>query len=415
MWQFVHRNRQRVVIVGGNFAGLSAASKLSRRFDVTVIDPLQNFEWTPNIHEILSGVKSENGLLLSRSKILQRLGHQFLQDSVSNISIEDNLVHTQAGIQLPYDYCVVATGGERQTYGAAGAEENSFPFLAVHHIRAIKKRLSTLLDRQDKVNVAIVGGGVSGVEALGELLRHDPFHARLNLTLVEAGARILPSLPHQLDTDIRQYFKKYNVALSLGAAVTSLSTDEVELSNGSSVAADLTIWAAGVKPPELLVRSGLLKQGDNWAPTKQTLQSQYADNVFVIGDVGELPKPIRKQAYFAIEMGESAARNIQLLARSRPLKCFKPVNKPMLIAFGAIDTYLVVGNTVVAGKVLAAAKEGIFQLSMFRLGLPLGFIDTQFNTSLRFFTSVKRIFLPELLSLQKIKSLKGVRVLTSNP
>ena len=123
MWQFVHRNRQRVVIVGGNFAGLSAASKLSRRFDVTVIDPLQNFEWTPNIHEILSGVKSENGLLLSRSKILQRLGHQFLQDSVSNISIEDNLVHTQAGIQLPYDYCVVATGGERQTYGAAGAED----------------------------------------------------------------------------------------------------------------------------------------------------------------------------------------------------------------------------------------------------------------------------------------------------
>jgi len=411
MWKTAHKNRQKVVVVGGNFAGLSAASRLSKKFDVTVIDPLEHFEWTPNIHEILSGVKSEHGLRLSRSKILQRLGHQFLQDSVSNISTTSSLVHTSGEKQLKYDYCIVATGGERQTYDAVGAEDHSFPFLAVHHIRAIKDRLSLLLQQQDTVNVAIVGGGVSGVEALGELLRREPFRARLNLTLVEAGPRILPGLPRQLDKDIRQHSKKHNVAIRLDAAVTSLSCNEVQLSNGETVAADVTIWAAGVKPPELLVRSGLLKHGDNWAPTRQTLQSRYADNVFVIGDAGELPTPIRKQAYFAIDMGEIAARNIWLLARSRPLKSFKPLKKPMLIAFGDIDTYLVVGDTVVAGKALAAVKEGIFQLSMFRLGSPLGLIDTQVNASLRFLTSVKQLVLPELLSLHKIKGFRGVRVL----
>ncbi|NNF15711.1 MAG: NAD(P)-binding protein, partial [Gammaproteobacteria bacterium] len=51
-------SKSHVVIVGGNFAGLVAASRLARRFDVTVVDPRADFEWTPNIHELISGVKS---------------------------------------------------------------------------------------------------------------------------------------------------------------------------------------------------------------------------------------------------------------------------------------------------------------------------------------------------------------------
>ena len=68
-------SRPRVVIIGGNFAGLVAASHLSRDHDVTVVDARADFEWTPNIHEILSGVKSRGSVVLPRAECVSRYGH----------------------------------------------------------------------------------------------------------------------------------------------------------------------------------------------------------------------------------------------------------------------------------------------------------------------------------------------------
>jgi NADH dehydrogenase len=68
---------KRIAIVGGNFAGLTAAIKLSRRQAVTVIDPSRHFEWMPNIHEILSSVKTPQGLHLDRGAIVRQAGHRF--------------------------------------------------------------------------------------------------------------------------------------------------------------------------------------------------------------------------------------------------------------------------------------------------------------------------------------------------
>jgi NADH dehydrogenase len=64
--------RKRIAIVGGNFAGLTAAVNLSRRHAVTVIDPSKHFEWLPNIHEILSSVKTPQGLRLERTAIVKQ-------------------------------------------------------------------------------------------------------------------------------------------------------------------------------------------------------------------------------------------------------------------------------------------------------------------------------------------------------
>jgi NADH dehydrogenase len=67
--------RKRIAIVGGNFAGLTTAIKLSRRHAVTVIDPTRHFEWVPNIHEIVSSVKTTQGLRLNRAAIVEQAGN----------------------------------------------------------------------------------------------------------------------------------------------------------------------------------------------------------------------------------------------------------------------------------------------------------------------------------------------------
>ena len=74
-------SRSRVVIIGGNFAGLVAASRLSCEHDVTVVDARADFEWTPNIHEILSGVKNRDGVVLPRAECVSRYGHTFVHDA----------------------------------------------------------------------------------------------------------------------------------------------------------------------------------------------------------------------------------------------------------------------------------------------------------------------------------------------
>ena len=76
---------KRILIIGANFAGLTAAIQLPKTCDVTVVDPSPDFEWIPGIHEILSGVKTPQGLRLDRAEIVARAGHRFVQDSITQV------------------------------------------------------------------------------------------------------------------------------------------------------------------------------------------------------------------------------------------------------------------------------------------------------------------------------------------
>jgi NADH dehydrogenase len=104
---------------------------------------------------------------------------------------------------------------------------------------------------------------------------------------------------------------------------------------------------------------------------KATLQSTRCKNVFVIGDAAGLPRPLAKQAFYALQMGAHAADNVRRLLAGRALREFKPAPRPMLIAFGDLDTYLVSGRSVAASPAFAALKEAVFQYTMAQIDPPL--------------------------------------------
>ena len=133
-------------------------------------------------------------------------------------------------------------------------------------------------------------------------------------------------------------------------------------------------------------------------------------NAFVAGDAAALPRAIGKQAYNAIDMGALAAANVAGFLAGRALKPFKPVPKPVLVAFGDLQTYLVAGRTVLASKVLAGAKEGVYQAFMSQMA-PGRVLTTLPAATGRLWQSWRQLALPQLMSLADFRKLPDRRAI----
>jgi NADH dehydrogenase FAD-containing subunit len=362
--------RPRVAIVGANFAGLRAAQGLGTGFDVTVFDPSPWFQWLPNIHELVSRAKRPADLRLPRKRLVAAAGHRFVRDAVVAIDAKRATLSTAAGAVHEFDYCIVAVGGISETYGVRGVERHALPFRSVEQCDAIGRRLAALLKGRTPRSIVIVGGGFTGVEALGEILRRYRSRANLKLHLVEAGSRLMSGASARIDAAVREHVQPYDVLIHTGSRVAAITPAGVRLQSGERLRSDLTIWTGGGVAPALLHAAKLAPKPRQWAPVDATLRSRRYRNVFVIGDAAALPKPVPKQAFHALEMGECAAANIRRAAAGRALRPYRPSRTPLLVAFGDLDTFLVAGRSVVASPALAAGKEAVYQVTMAQIDPP---------------------------------------------
>ena len=404
-------NPGRVIIIGANFAGLTAAINLPRKYHAVVIDSRPYFEFLPNIHELLSGVKKAKSLRLHRKRLIERAGHRFLQDSVTTIDPVKKMVYTSGRKRLPFDICVVATGGVNNTLGISGAAKFGLPFKTVADCEKIGRHLKKIIRRDSRVSIVIVGGGLEGVEALGEILRRYRRYPRLEVHLIEKNSRLLNRMPDAVDRDLRKICKSFNVHFHTSNRVTKLAQDKVWLSSRETLMADAIIWTGGAVPAPLLRKSGLTRRAADWVAVSGSLQSKFVDSIFVAGDAADVPELKSKQAYHAIDMGEVVAANIKLLLAGEDLKTFRPASKPKIISFGDIQTYVVLGNFAVASPFLAGLKEAVFQAVMTKFDPPRGIssvVDLYGRTS----ESLFNLTLPALMSMLSLRQLANFRLLT---
>jgi len=364
--------RPRVAILGANFAGIAAAQQLGREFDVTVVDRSPWFEWRPNIHELLSGAKRPADLRLPLARLVARAGHRFVRAEVAGIEPAAGRLTTTRGRRIEFDACIVAVGGVGETHGVRGADLHALPFKSVDDCRAIGRRLEVLARRRGPWSVVIVGGGLEGVEALGEILRRYRDSDGLRVEVVEAGPRLLPEAPAVLGASIRRHCAEFDVRFHTDTRVTAVTPARVRLDSGRVLRSDLTIWTGGASASPMLLESGLARRPRQWAAVDATLRSRRHENVFVAGDAAGLRRPLAKQAFYALQMGECAGQNVARALTGRRLRAFVPSPRPMLVAFGDLDTYLVTGRRVLASTALATVKEGVMQLTMAQLDPPVG-------------------------------------------
>lgn len=359
--------RPRVLIFGGGFTGLACANALDAdEFAVTLVDRKPHFEFLPNIHELLSAVKQPDQLRLPLRDVLRQRGHRFVNGDVTRIEPAQRAL--QLGKRkLLGDYLVIAPGSADADYGVAGVQQNAMGFKSVNQCAAIHRRLQKLARTAGRV--VIIGGGLEGVEALGEILRRYR-NDKLKITLIEAHAALLPGQPGAVGDYIGRLCAEASVTLIHDDPVVRITPKTVLLRSGRRLASDATIWTGGPAPPALLADCGLAPQ-NAWAPVLRTLEHGEFPRVFVAGDAATLAMDqgptISKQAYHALDMGGHVAQSVKRLAAGKKPRRFRPANKPTLLAFGDNTTVLINGDSALAGPGLAAAKEAVFSTVMTQL------------------------------------------------
>ena len=354
---------KRVVIVGCGFAGVAAAIELRNRHVVTWVDPGEHFEFTPNIHELVSERKTVSALTLSRPKMAGRLGHRFVKDAVTKVDPLAREVHTAGGATLTYDALILAPGGVPRSR-AEGVEANACHFATARDAVEIGRRVKVLAGLASPSDVNIVGGGFTGVELLGEILRKYRKRSQLRLRMIESGQRLLGDGPKPMGKRVAKLAKRSGVELCLGARVTSVGSDQLELDSGAVLSSDLTIWTTGKGGPRFLFDSGLTGVAGSWIAAQPSLQTMAWPEIFAAGDAAALARSHDKQARVALAMGRHAAKGVKRLLSGRAPKRFRIDDAPLLLTFGGLSCFVFDDDGVFEGKALAAGRELMFDRTM---------------------------------------------------
>lgn len=347
---------------------MTAALHLSASsFHVTLFDHKKKFDWLPNIHELVSGMKLEKNLQFSLESRLSQLGHSFCNESVTSIDPGRLKVVTDQAKIYQFDFLIISVGGVNNTYGINGADKHTLPFKSVKDCARIRDRLREVVENIEKPKIGIIGGGLEGVEVLGEMLRTYKKSYNTSLTLVTNNHRLLVIAPEIVSNRLQHYCNIYGVDLLLERKVTEVYPEGVVLDNKESLNLDIIIWTGGGVAPPILHESGLAEDEKSWVKVNECLESTHFKNIFVIGDAANLPEPVDKQAYHALDMGKLVAENVVRVTNNLSKQPFKPTLKPFLLTFGDIDTFMIFGEKVVSGPSLSIAKELVYQMIMRQL------------------------------------------------
>jgi NADH dehydrogenase FAD-containing subunit len=291
-----------VVVIGGGYAGVMAANRLTRRDDVTVtvINPRPVFVPRLRLHQLVGGT---HDAVVDFADVLAD-GVRLVVDSVTRIDVAGRGVTLAEGGSVGYDYLVYAVGSGSAGPRVPGAAEFAYP---VATLEAAQRVRSVLRDTPVTAEVTVVGGGPTGIETASELAEQGR-----TVTLV-CGGVLGPYLHPLARRTARKYLAKLGVDVVEGSdtAVTAVTREAVELGDGRTLASRVTIWTAGFGVPDLAGRSGLRTDAAGRLLTDETLTSVDDERIVAAGD-SSAPSdlPFRMSAYAAGCLGAHAADTV---------------------------------------------------------------------------------------------------------
>ncbi|MCG6120370.1 MAG: NAD(P)/FAD-dependent oxidoreductase [Blastomonas sp.] len=404
--------KTQIVVVGGGAGGLELVRRLGSKYgrerhDIILVDRNLTHIWKPLLHEVAAGSLDANLDEVGYGGHAVRWGYRFFNGALESIDrttkhittaplIDDQGREVIGRHKIRYDYLVLAFGGVSNDFGTPGVREHA-QFLE-HRAQAdsFRQRLLNAClranhahntgDPDARVRICIIGGGATGVELSAELynaakaLRNYGLEvfdeSKLEVTLVEAGPRILPQIDAELAGVAKHELEQLGVSVRENTQVVRVEEHAVETKQGEVIPADLIVWAAGVKGADGVdAMSDLELNRLGQFVVKPTLQTTLDDHIFALGDCASciLPgqeRPVPPRAQSAHQMASHIFDNLARMQQGKPIKDFVYKDHGSLVSLSRFSTVgslmgnLVGGRMAVEGRLARWAYQSLYRMHL---------------------------------------------------
>ena len=382
------RNKKKIVILGGGFAGAECARQLEKEFgnnpeiELVMVSEDNFLLFTPMLPQVASGMIETRHIVLPIRTICKKT--KFYESRIKNIDPYGKIVTlwgtgNKRSISLHYDFLIVALGSETNFFGMADVEKNAYTMKTLNDAVMLRNRVIDMLEqaenetnpilRKSFLNFVVVGGGFAGIETAGELMDllldarkyYPTIHKDdIKVIVLEAMGMILPGFNTKLANFAKDKMIERGIDIRLKTAVTSFDgnevttksldenpKDSVDTSEIDSVITKTLIWTAGVTPVNTIKRS-MFKTEKGKVLVNDYLEVTDFPGVFAIGDCAlhidpETQRPLPPTAQIAEAQAKIAAKNLISLIKNSTKEKFVYHSKGQMAIIGkrsGIATFL---------------------------------------------------------------------------
>jgi NADH dehydrogenase len=346
-------------IIGGGFAGIKLARELkSEAVEIWLFDKNNYHQFQPLFYQVATCGLEPSSISFPLRKLFQnRANFHIRNEEVVEIDTKNNSIKS-ALTSYKYDQLIIATGCSTNFFGNKTIESNAIPMKSVGEALYLRnfilgnfeKALSVSdTNKQNYLNIVIVGGGPTGVEVSGALAEMRKYilpkdypeldFTKMNIYLVEAADRTLSAMSKDSSEKSKEYLEKLGVKVLVSTQVINYDGNKVEFNSGEIIYTNTLVWAAGIKGNTI---NGLdpntITRGNRLNVNTFSQVGPYK-NIFAIGDIAYMetnkyPNGQPQVATVANEQAAHLAKNIQLLAQNKPMIPFEYNNKGSMATVG---------------------------------------------------------------------------------
>ena len=371
----IQRNqKKRVVIVGGGLGGLRLAEDLyGSGMQVVLIDKNNFHQFPPLIYQIASaGIDPSSISFPFRQIFRKRKDFYFRMAEARMVDTEKKILQTSIG-KIDYDYLVLAAGATTNFFGNKNIEEWAIPMKTVPEAMGLRNALlsnferaltcATEEERQELLNVVIVGGGATGVEiagALSEMKRYvipydypDMDSSLMHIYLIEAGDRLLAGLSQESSQKAYDFLKSMGVDIQFGKMVTDYRDHKVVMKDGTEIPTRTFLWVSGIRANAMPgIDESHLGRGFRFK-VDEFNRIPGVEDVFAIGDQclqtsdAAYPNGHPQVAQVAIQQAKNLAKNLKKIAKgadSSELTAFHYKNLGSMATIGRNKAVVEIGK-----------------------------------------------------------------------
>lgn len=361
-----------VLIVGGGFGGLYAASYLgaadlpAREVRLTLVSDRNHFTFTPLLAEVLGGALGPEHVTMAYRVFGERRGFGFRLGRVEAVDPVEGRVRLTRGGSLPFDYAVLAPGARSTFFGDEGIRRHAVPFASVRDAVRLRHRILRLAERAEaerrpskrrrRLTFVLAGAGPAGVEAASEirhllgrvLPRYYDLGGAGRVVLVEGGDRILRGWNEELAREGLAALRERGIEVWLRTRVTGADGRRVRVLRPDTdgrgtecdIEADTLVWTAGTVPSTDFARAGgLALERSGHLSVEPTLRVSGQERVYAVGDAARIENPRTGRPHpavapIAISSAVRAAGNIENSIAGRPPEPYAAHHAGKIVSLG---------------------------------------------------------------------------------